>query len=95
MCSSDLEFNDRNAVILGISFDSPEDNKAFQEKFDLPFDLLCDIDRTVSLAYGAADASSSHPSRISYLIDGNGQIEKVYESVTPADHPDEVLKDLG
>ena len=49
----------------------------------------------VSLVYAAAEVSSSRPSRISYLIDGNGQIKKVYESVTPADHPGEVLKDLS
>ena len=89
------EFNDRNAVILGISFDSTDDNKAFKEKNGFPYDLLCDADKAVSLVYGAAEVSSSRPSRISYLIDGNGQIKKVYESVTPADHPGEVLKDLS
>jgi peroxiredoxin len=56
---------------------------------------LCDTDKAVSLVYGAAEVSSSRPSRISYLIDGNRQIKKVYESVTPADHPGEVLKDLS
>ncbi|MBT3341476.1 MAG: peroxiredoxin [Gemmatimonadetes bacterium] len=89
------EFQQRNAIILGISFDSAEDNRAFKEKFDFPYDLLCDTGKTVSIAYGAADDQASHPSRVSYLIDPAGKIAKVYESVTPADHPDEVLADLG
>lgn len=80
--------------MLGISFDSPEDNKAFRENSGFPYDLLCDTDKAVSLAYGVAESSSSRPSRISYLIDGDGQIKKVYESVSPADHHAEVLKDL-
>ena len=81
--------------MLGISFDSPAANKAFREKFDFPYPLLCDIDKSVSIAYGAADTSSKNPSRISYLIDPEGKIKKAYESVKPADHPDEVLADLG
>ena len=83
-------------MILGASFDTPEENKAFKEKFDFPFDLLCDADRNVGLAYGAADsASAGHPARISYQIDPQSRIARVYASVTPADHPGEVLGDIG
>ena len=49
----------------------------------------------MSIAYGAAEADSARPKRISYLIDTEGRIKKVYGKVTPADHPDEVLRDLG
>ena len=83
-------------MILGASFDTPEENKAFKEKFDFPFDLLCDAGRNVGLAYGAADsASAGHPARISYLIDPQSRIARVYAGVTPADHPGEVLGDIG
>ena len=83
-------------MILGASFDPPEKNKAFKDKFDFPYDLLCDTGRTMGLAYGAAgDAEASHPARISYLIDPEGKIAKVYGKVAPATHPDEVLRDLG
>jgi peroxiredoxin Q/BCP len=71
------------------------DNKAFKDHEDLPFDLLCDTGKTMSIAYGAADAASSNASRISYLVDAEGKVQKVYESVSPADHPEEVLRDLG
>ncbi len=81
--------------MLGISCDTPAENRAFRDKFGFPYDLLCDEDRAVSMAYGAADtADAKYPARISYLIDPEGRIAKVYAKVTPADHPDEVLKDL-
>ena len=83
-------------MILGASFDTPEENKVFVEKFDFPYDLLCDVDRSVGIAYGAADsADAEYPARISYLIDPDGRVAKVYAKVTPADHPDEVLRDIG
>lgn len=79
-----------------MSCDSTEENAAFKEKFDFPYDLLCDVSREMSVAYGAADSlDAPKPKRISYLIDGNGRISKAYETVKPADHPDEVLADLG
>jgi len=49
-------------VILGASFDSPEENRAFKDKFNFPYDLLCDTGKSMGIAYGAAaDASASHP----------------------------------
>ena len=79
-----------------MSCDTPEDNAAFKAKFDFPFDLLCDVDRGVSMTYGAADsADAEYPARISYLIDPDGNIAKVYGKVVPAEHPDQVLADIG
>jgi len=78
-----------------VSCDTPAENLAFKEKFDFPYDLLCDESREVSMAWGAADAADAKPKRISYLIDDNGNIKKAYATVTPADHPDEVINDLG
>ena len=81
---------------MGVSCDSAQDNAAFKKKFDFPFDLLCDVSREMSLAYGAADSvDAENPKRISYLIDGNGKISKAYQTVKPAEHPEEVLKDLA
>jgi peroxiredoxin Q/BCP len=81
--------------VLGISNDAPEKNKAFQEKFDFPFDLLSDETLQVSMAYGAADsADAGKAGRISYLIGPDGNIRKVYGTVKPAEHPEQVLADL-
>lgn len=82
--------------MLGISFDTPEENRAFKEKFDFPYDLLCDTERKVGLAYGATESTEGgYPARISYLIDPDGNIAKVYEKVVPAEHPAQVLADLA
>ena len=89
------EFSSRNAVIAGVSFDSPAKNRAFREKFAFPFDLLSDADRSVSMSYGAAKGPGQwFARRVSYLVDPEGRIARVYGKVVPAEHPDEVLAAL-
>ena len=74
-------FRDRHAqiagagLIYGVSFDSPKSNKAFVDKFKLPFPLLCDTTRAMSIAYGAAGRFSVFPDRITYVIAADGTIE--------------------
>ena len=54
MCKlkEDMEvFNEFNATVLGIIVDSPWANNAFSEKYNLNFDLLSDLDRSVTKAY--------------------------------------------
>jgi peroxiredoxin Q/BCP len=81
--------------VLGISFDSVEDNRAFAEKFDFPFRLLCDTDRSVGMAYGAADSpETGYAKRISYVIGEDGRILLAYPKVDPKAHLDQVLGDL-
>ena len=78
-----------------MSFDSQAKNRAFREKNAFPFDLLCDEDRSVSMRYGAAKKPGQwFARRISYLIDPEGRIARVYEKVRPGKHPDEVLAAL-
>jgi peroxiredoxin Q/BCP len=81
-------------MILGLSFDPTADNKAFRDKFDFPYDLLSDVDTSVSASFGAAEAGQPKASRVSVLIAPDGTIAKTYATVKPADHPDVVLKDL-
>jgi peroxiredoxin Q/BCP len=81
--------------ILGASFDTAEKNAKFAEKFGFPFPLLCDTERKLGMAYGAADdASAGSAKRISYLIGKDGKIKKAYPKVNAAAHPEEILKDL-
>jgi thioredoxin-dependent peroxiredoxin len=81
--------------ILGASFDTVESNAAFAKKFDFNFPVLCDTERKIGLAYGAAeDPSAPTAKRISYLIGPDGKIRKAYPKVNAAAHPEEVLKDL-
>jgi peroxiredoxin Q/BCP len=72
-----------------------EKNAAFAKKFGFDFPLLCDTERRLGLAYGAADdPTASSARRISYLIGPDGKIKKAYPKVNAAAHPEEVLKDL-
>jgi peroxiredoxin Q/BCP len=72
-----------------------EKNAKFAEKFGFGFPLLCDTDRTLGMAYGAADdAKAGTARRISYLIGPDGKVRKAYPKVNAAAHPEEVLKDL-
>lgn len=80
--------------MLGVSFDTPADNGAFRTKFGFPYDLLSDLDKSASVAYGAAEADSEKPRRVSVLIGTDGKVMASYDTVKPADHPTEVLADL-
>ena len=54
-------------MVVGISCDTPEENAAFKDKFDFPYDLLCDVGKEVAVAYGAAASDDAgNPKRISF-----------------------------
>ena len=81
--------------MLGASFDTVEKNAKFARKFEFNFPLLCDVDRKIGMAYGAADdPGAGSAKRISYLIGRDGKIRKAYPKVNAAAHPEEILKDL-
>jgi peroxiredoxin Q/BCP len=78
--------------ILGVSFDTIQENAAFAQKYDFPFPLLCDVDRKIGLAYGACEsAKDSKAKRITYVIDVDGNIQSVFGKVDVARHPEELL----
>lgn len=65
-----------NLKVFGVSFDTMAANKAFAEKYGFGFPLLCDTERTMGLAYHAADDLEARaPRRITYIIDAEGLIE--------------------
>jgi len=87
------EYTAKNAVIVGISFDTREDNKAFAEKYQFPFPLLCDTTRSVGMAYGAAkDAKSGTAKRIGVIIDPDGKVKHVDDQVTPKGYAERTLE---
>lgn len=88
-------FQTQGVEILGVSFDSAANNAAFVREQQFPFRLLSDGDRQLALAVGAADAPDQATARrISYLISPNGTVMRVYASVSPATHAQDVLSDL-
>ncbi len=82
--------------MLGITFSAPEDLKSWAQEVGLTSELLCDADRTVAMAYGAADsADQERPKRVSVLIGADGKVARVYEAPDPEAHPAEALADMG
>lgn len=90
------EYYDDNGIhIVGVSFDDLDHNAVFALKYDFKFPLLSDVDRKIALAYGAcSDAKAQHAERVSFLIDEEGKIARVYDHVDPRDHPARVLAEI-
>lgn len=90
-----MEFKAKNAQILGVSFDTVEENRRFAEKFDFPFPLLCDTTREIGVAYGAADSpKDEYARRIAYVIDEEGKIAQAHPKVDAATYPAQQLRNL-
>ena len=93
------EFQKMGLVVLGVSKDSIKSHKKFAEKFSLPFPLLSDESGEVIRAYGSWGKKKFMGReyegilRNSFLIDEKGAIAKVYESVKPKEHAEEVKVD--
>ncbi len=82
-------------MILGVSFDTPADNLAFQQKYGFAFDLLTDADRRMAIAYGAAqDAGASHPGRAACVIAPDGTVHRWWAGVDARAFPESVLQEL-
>jgi peroxiredoxin Q/BCP len=85
-------------VILGASFDTPADNKAFADAQHFPYRLLSDPTREVGAAYGVKkepdEQWSDFPRRMTFLIDPQGVIQRVYSVTDVAKNPQDVLDDI-
>ena len=80
-------------AILGVSFDTVQENAAFADKFKFPYPLLCDTDRAIGTAYGAcAGPQDRSAKRISYIIGPDGRVAHAFPKVDAKTHPAEVLK---
>jgi thioredoxin-dependent peroxiredoxin len=78
-----------------VSFNSREENAAFARKNDFAFPILSDTNRAVAVAYGACDdVRARYAERVSFLIDEQGAVARIYDRVDPRDHPARVLADL-
>lgn len=88
-------------AVLGVSTDSAQSHTKFAAKYHLPFPLLCDLDAKVSTAYGCYGLKKFMGkefmgiTRMTFAIDPDGRIEKVYRKIKPESHPAEILADLS
>lgn len=91
---------DLGVVVLGVSKDSVSSHKKFAQKYHLNFPLLADVSAETIKAYKAWGKKKFLGKeyegilRITYLLDPNGEITKVYEKVDPLNHADLILSDL-
>lgn len=87
-------------AVLGVSGDSVKSHEKFVSKYKLPFPLLADESKKLLTLYGAWKKKTMWGKtflgihRMSYLIDPQGKIAKIYERVKPEDHAAEVLADV-
>ena len=90
------KYAERHAVVLGVSVDSVDSHKKFCAKEGLNFKLLADSEGKVSQSYGSLTnlAVVKFAKRNTFLIDPAGKVAKMYTSVDPAKHSEEVLAAL-
>lgn len=87
-------------VVLGVSKDSVKSHKKFADKFDLNFPILSDESTEMIQEYGAwrlkkfMGREYMGIERMSVLVDESGNVSKIYESVKPAEHTQEVMVDV-
>jgi len=83
--------------ILGVSSDSEKSHQKFIDKYDLPFRLLADTDKSIHEKYGTWVEKSMYgrkymgTARATFVIDENGIVEKVIEKVKTKDHAAQIL----
>jgi peroxiredoxin Q/BCP len=91
------EFRDRGAVVFGISADDEASHARFKEKFELPFTLLADPERTAIEAYDVWKERKNYGKtymgieRSTFVVDRDGNIAKELRKVKPAEHAQQVL----
>ena len=94
------DFKRMKVSVIGVSKDTPKSHKKFAEKYSLPFTLLSDPTMEMMDKYGAFVEKQMYgktvrgTNRISYLINPEGKIAKVYPNVDPANHALDLLKDI-
>ena len=94
------DFKKLDTVVLGISADSVASHQKFSEKFNLPFPILSDTEKVVAKLFGVWGKKKFMGreymgiKRMSFLINPQGKIAKIYEQVKPDIHAKEVLEDL-
>jgi thioredoxin-dependent peroxiredoxin len=81
-----------NVVVIGASGDDMALQQKFIDENKLPFPLLCDTKQELIKDLGILRTpSATMPNRVTFVIDKEGKIIKIYPMPNPATHPKEVL----
>jgi peroxiredoxin Q/BCP len=91
---------DAGAIVWGVSPDDEASKVAFRDKFQLNFPILADVDHQVAEAYGVwgertvGERTFTGTHRVTFLINPQGRVARVWGSVTPTGHAAEVLAEI-
>jgi len=94
------KFAQKGAAVVGVSPDKPTAQAKFKNKYDLPFTLLADEEKTAAQAYGVWKEKNMYGRKVmgiersTFVIGPDGKIEKVYAKVKAKGHAAEVLAGL-
>lgn len=94
------EFQNRGIEVIGISRDSAESHRKFAEKHSLPFIILSDPELLAIKAYGVWQEKKLYGKlsfgvvRTTFIIDGEGNIERIMPKVKPDTNAAEILEQL-
>ena len=95
------DFKNKNVEVIGISKDSAASHQKFAEKYNLPFVLLSDPELEAIQAYGVWQEKKLYGKvsmgvvRTTFIIDENGNIEKIMPKVKPDTNAAEILAELS
>ena len=91
------QFTSKGYDILGVSSDSEKSHQKFIDKYELPFRLLADVDKSIHESYGTWVEKSMYgrkymgTARVTFIIDEKGVIEKIIEKVKTKEHTAQIL----
>ena len=94
-------FKSKDVVVMGVSRDSVASHQKFAQKYDLPFILLADPELQAIQAYGVWQEKKLYGKvsmgvvRTTFIIDEQGNIEKIMPKVKPDTNAAEILSYLG
>jgi peroxiredoxin Q/BCP len=85
-------YREKGAVVIGVSLDTVESHKKFSDKYNLPFSILSDNRKETAKAYGVLGIGGLMAKRITFIIDKNGTIARIFPKVDVTKHSEEVLQ---
>jgi thioredoxin-dependent peroxiredoxin len=86
-------YQGKDIAVLGVSADDEAAHQQFTQKFNLPFPLLADTDRSIIKAYDVD--GGGYAKRVTYTIDPQGKISHVYTTINTETHATDILADLN
>ncbi len=87
-------------TVLGISADTSSAQKKFKDKYELPYTLLADKDKTVAKQFDVIKEKNMYGKKVmgiartTFLIGADGKIAHIFENVKPDGHAEQVLAEI-